>query len=182
MLFQTTLNTTSDKHIYANIYTFLDLFFFFTGPRHFLLGIFSICTISRLLETHLLRWKTVLCNRRSGFYQHYLFCSTWFPLQNSFCCLIVFVRHGAGEGGHSLTVTDVKTDVWMGDEELYDDTVLVADGSMDRGSTLCILAKKWTGRTKGLDKNTYETHLLVSHLQYSQSTKNKLHLGGDTEF
>lgn len=162
------------------IYTF---FFFFTKQEVFLLGVFSICTISRLLETHLLWRKTMLCNRRSSFYHHYLFCSTWLPLQNSFCCLIVFVRHGAGEGGHSLTVTDVKTDVRMGDEELYDDTVLVADGSMDRGSTLCILAKKkWTRRTKGLDKNIFATHLLVSHLQCPQGTKNKLHLGGDTEF
>lgn len=29
----------------------------------------------------------------------------------------------------------------MGDEELDDDTVLIADGSVDRGSALCILAK-----------------------------------------
>lgn len=29
----------------------------------------------------------------------------------------------------------------MGDEELDDDAVLIADGSVDRGSALCILAK-----------------------------------------
>ncbi len=71
--------------------------------------------------------------------QCYLFSSTWLPLQDGLCCFVVLVRHCAGEGGHSLTVTNVETNVRMGNEELYDDVVLVANGSMDGSSALCIL-------------------------------------------
>lgn len=49
------------------------------------------------------------------------------------------MRHGAGEGGHSLTVTDVEADVRVGNEELYDDAVLVADGDVDGCSAFRIL-------------------------------------------
>ena len=78
---------------------------------------------------------------KTGLYLRYLFSSAWLPLEDSFCCLIVLVCHSTGKGGHSLTVTNVKTNFWMGNEELYDDIVLVADGSMDGGSTLCILSE-----------------------------------------
>lgn len=66
----------------------------------------------------------------------YLFGSTWLPLENSLCRFIVLVRHGAGKGGHSLTVANVETNVWMGNEELYNDIVLVANSSMDGSSAL----------------------------------------------
>lgn len=71
----------------------------------------------------------------------YLLCGTWLPLQDGFCRLVVFVRHGTGEGCHSLAVADVQANVRVGDEELDDDAVLVADGGVDRSSALCILAK-----------------------------------------
>lgn len=81
------------------------------------------------------------CNRELGLCQHYLFSSTWLPLEDSLCCLIVLVGHSTGKRGHPLTVADVQTNVWMGDEELYDDVVLAANGSMDGSSALCILAE-----------------------------------------
>lgn len=95
----------------------------------------------------------MLFNRRSGF-PPYLLSSTWLPLQDGFCRLIVFVRHGAGEGCHSLAVADVETNVRVGDEQLDDDAVLIADGSVDRGSALCILAKKTEQKNKSIYKST----------------------------
>lgn len=95
----------------------------------------------------------MLCSRRSGF-PPYLLGSTWLPLQDGFCRLIVFVRHGTGEGCHSLAVADVETNVRVGDEELDDDAVLIADGSVDRGSALCILAKKTKQKNKSIYKRT----------------------------
>lgn len=71
--------------------------------------------------------------------QCYLFSSTWLPFENSLCRLIVLVCHGTSERCHPLTVANVKTYVWMGNEELYNDVVLAANGSMDRSSALCIL-------------------------------------------
>lgn len=71
----------------------------------------------------------------------YLFSSTWLPLEDSLCCLVVLVCHGTSKWRHSLTITNVETYVWMGNEELYDDIVLVANGSMNGSSALCILTK-----------------------------------------
>lgn len=62
------------------------------------------------------------------------------PLDDGLRCLVVLVRHGAGEGGHSLAVPDVEANVRVGNEELYDDTVLVADGNVDGCSAFRILA------------------------------------------
>lgn len=71
----------------------------------------------------------------------YLLSSPRLPLENSLCCFVVLVRHGTGEGGHSLTVAHVETNVRMGNEELYNDVVLVANGSMDGSPALCILTE-----------------------------------------
>ena len=49
--------------------------------------------------------------------------------------------HGAGERGHALPVSQAETNVWMGDEQLNDDAVLVTDGHMDRGPSLRILQR-----------------------------------------
>lgn len=70
-----------------------------------------------------------------------LFSGARLPLDDGLCCLVVLVRHGAGEGGHSLTVTDVEADVRVGNEELDDDAVLVADGNVDGCSAFSILAE-----------------------------------------
>lgn len=72
----------------------------------------------------------------------YLLGSTGLPLQNSLSCLVILVRHCAGEGSHSLTISNVKTDVWMQNKELNNDIVLVANGGVDRSSALCILTEK----------------------------------------
>ena len=88
--------------------------------------------------------------------QCYLFCSTWLPLEDSLCCFIVLVCHGTGEGGHPLTVANAETNVWMGNEELYDDIVLVANGSMDGSSAFCVLTEM---DKKGLEKeDVYSSH------------------------
>lgn len=84
--------------------------------------------------------------------QRYLLSSTWLPLQDSLRCLVVLVRHGTGEGSHSLTVAYVETNVWMGNEELYDDVVLAADGSVDGSPALCILTEMDRHRIKRLEK------------------------------
>ena len=73
--------------------------------------------------------------------QQHLLGGAGFPLDDGLRCLVVLVRHGAGEGGHSLTVADVEANVRVGNEELYDDPVLVADGNVDGCSTLRILAE-----------------------------------------
>lgn len=73
--------------------------------------------------------------------QRHLLGGARLPLDDSLCCLVVLVRHGAGEGGHSLTVTDVEANVRVGNEELYDDAVLVADGNVDGCSAFRILAR-----------------------------------------
>lgn len=86
--------------------------------------------------------------------QRYLFSSTWLPLEDSLCCLIVLVRHGTGEGGHSLTVANVEANVWMGNEELYNDVVLAANGSMDGSSAFCILTGMDRHRIKRLEMFT----------------------------
>lgn len=85
--------------------------------------------------------------------QQYLFGGASFPLDDCLCCLVVLVRHGAGKGGHSLTVTDVEANVWVGNEELYDDAVLVADGNVDGCSAFRILAED-KGK-KRFKKNTF---------------------------
>lgn len=72
---------------------------------------------------------------------HYLLSSTRLALQDGFCGFIVFVRHGTGKRGHSLAVTNSETNIWMGNEQLYNHVVLAADGSVDGSSTLCILRK-----------------------------------------
>lgn len=90
--------------------------------------------------------------RQTDLCQRYLLSSTWLPLQDSLRRLIVLVRHGTGEGGHSLTIANVETDVWMGYEELYDDVVLAANGSMDGSSALCILTEMNRHRMKHLEK------------------------------
>lgn len=84
--------------------------------------------------------------------QRYLFSSTWLPLEDSLCCLIVLVCHGTGEGGHSLTVTNVETYFRVGNEELYNDVVLAANSSMDGSSALCILREMNRHRLKHLGK------------------------------
>lgn len=97
------------------------------------------------------------CDNEVHLCQLYLLSSTRLPLEDRLCCLIVLVRHGAGEGGHSLAVTDVETNVRMGNEELYNDVVLVANGSMDGSPALCIL-------TNGHIKHVYSSlsHLLLA--------------------
>lgn len=85
------------------------------------------------------RWE--LIRRGKHRLRQYLFGGARFPLDDRLCCLVVLVRHGAGEGGHSLTVTDVEANVRVGNEELYDDAVLVADGNVDGCSAFRILAE-----------------------------------------
>lgn len=99
------------------------------------------------------RWKLII-----GEYprlQQYLFGGASFPLDDCLCCLVVLVRHGAGKGGHSLTVTDVEANVRVGNEELYDDAVLVADGNVDGCSAFRILAED-KGKKKGLKRTPLE--------------------------
>lgn len=54
------------------------------------------------------------------------------------------MRHGAGEGSHALPVTHVEPDLGVRDEQLDDDGMLVADGHVDGGPTLCILIQDHT--------------------------------------
>ena len=72
----------------------------------------------------------------------YLFGGAWLSLQDGLCSLVVLVRHGAGEGGHALAVTHGQTDVRVGDEQLDDDAVLVADGNVDGGPSLRVLGER----------------------------------------
>lgn len=78
----------------------------------------------------------------TGLKQGYLFSSTWLPLEDGLCCLIVLVCHSTGKGGHSLAVTNIEANVWMRNKELYNDVVLAANGSMDGSSSLCILTEE----------------------------------------
>lgn len=80
--------------------------------------------------------------REDGGLRAYLFGGAGLPLDDGLRCLVVLVRHGAGEGGHSLTVTDVEANVRVGNEQLYDDAVLVADGNVDGCSAFRILAEE----------------------------------------
>lgn len=73
--------------------------------RHLRSGEINTVTVHNLV----LQW-----DKWVHLYQRYLFSSTWLPLEDSLCCLVVLVRHGTGEGGHSLTVANVETNVWMG--------------------------------------------------------------------
>lgn len=84
----------------------------------------------------------------TGEVQQNLFSRAGFPLDDGLRRLVVLVRHGAGEGGHSLTVPDVETNVRVGNEQLYDDAVLVADGNVDGRSTLGILGEDKQKRFK----------------------------------
>lgn len=88
--------------------------------------------------------------------QEHLFGGAGFPLDDRLCGLVVLVRHGAGEGGHSLTVTDVEANVWVGYEELYDDAVLVADGNVDGCSAFRILAEDKGEKKKGFKRTPLE--------------------------
>lgn len=65
-------------------------------------------------------------------------------LQNGLGRPIVLVSHGAGERGQPLSVSHTQLNAGVRDQQLNDDTVLVADGHMDRGSSFCIL---WRGGT-----------------------------------
>lgn len=100
--------------------------------------------------------------RRVALGRHYLLCGTWLPLQDGFCRLIIFVRHGAGEGRHSLAVADVEANVRVGDEELDDDAVLIADGGVDRSSALCILTKIKVA-LHSFQKNRQEPYFVMEH-------------------
>lgn len=73
------------------------------------------------------------------------------------------MRHGTGEGGHSLTVANVETNVWMGNEELYNDVVLAANSSMDGSSAFCILTEMDRHIIKCFEKSMFTTHLVISH-------------------
>lgn len=55
---------------------------------------------------------------------------------------VVLVSHGAGERGQPLSVADAQVDIRVGDQQLNDDTVLVADGHVDRRPSFCILQGK----------------------------------------
>lgn len=59
-----------------------------------------------------------------------------------------------------MTVANVETNVWMGNEELYDDVVLAANGSVDGSSALCILAEMDRGLKK---KSMFATRLVFFH-------------------
>lgn len=64
----------------------------------------------------------------------HLFSSTGFSLENSFSGFVILVGHGTGKRCHALSVSNVQTDFRVGDEQLDDDAVLVANGDVD-GST-----------------------------------------------
>lgn len=69
---------------------------------------------------------------------HLLSCSR-LSFEDGLGSLVVLVGHGAGKGCHALTVTQIETDVWMRDEQLDDDGVLVADGHVHRRPALRVL-------------------------------------------
>lgn len=82
-----------------------------------------------------------LVKREEQRLQQHLLGGARLPLDDGLRCLVVLVRHGAGEGGHSLAVPDVEANVRVRNEELYDDAVLVADGNVDGRSAFRILAE-----------------------------------------
>lgn len=54
------------------------------------------------------------------------------------------MSHGTGKWRHALSVSNIQPDFRVGDEQLDDDALLVADGDMDGSTTLCILhTEKW---------------------------------------
>ena len=69
----------------------------------------------------------------------HLLCSARLSLEDGLGRLVVLVGHGAGERRHALPVAGVEADVRVGDQQLDDDAVLVANGNMDRRMALCIL-------------------------------------------
>lgn len=60
-------------------------------------------------------------------------------LQDGLGRLVVLVGHGTGKGGQALPVSHIQVDVGVRNQQLNDDTVLVADGHVDRRSSFCIL-------------------------------------------
>ena len=59
--------------------------------------------------------------------------------QDGLSRLVVLAGHGAGEGGQALPVSHVQVDVGVRNQQLNDDTMLVADGHVDRRSSFRIL-------------------------------------------
>lgn len=74
----------------------------------------------------------------------HLLCSPRLPFQDGLGSLIVLVSHGAGKRGQPLSVSDIQVDVRVRNQQLNDDTMLVADGHMDRRSSFCILQGQGT--------------------------------------
>lgn len=66
----------------------------------------------------------------------HLFSSTRLSLEDGFGSLIVLMGHGTGKWCHALSVSNIQPDFWVGDEQLDDDALLVADGDMDGSTTL----------------------------------------------
>lgn len=69
----------------------------------------------------------------------HLLSSPRLSFQDGLGCFVVLVGHGAGKGGQALPVSHVQVDVGVRNQQLNDDTVLVADGHVDRRSSFCIL-------------------------------------------
>lgn len=76
---------------------------------------------------------------KSDWLLNHLLSGARLPLEDGLCCLVVLVRHGAGERRHALAVADAQSDVRVGDEQLDDDVVLVANGGVDGSSALRVL-------------------------------------------
>lgn len=69
----------------------------------------------------------------------HLLSSPRLPLEDGLRCSVVLVCHGTGKRGQALSVADTQVDSRVGDQQLNDDAVLVADGHVDRCSSFCIL-------------------------------------------
>lgn len=65
-----------------------------------------------------------------------LFSSARLSLKDCFSSFVVLVGHGTGERRHALSVSNIKPDFRVGDEQLDDDALLVADGDVDGRATL----------------------------------------------
>lgn len=74
----------------------------------------------------------------------HLLCSPRLAFQDGLGRLVVLVSHGTGKRGQPLSVSDIQEDVRVRDQQLNDDTMLVADGHVNRCSSFCILQGQGT--------------------------------------
>lgn len=65
----------------------------------------------------------------------HLFGSARLSLEDGFGSLVVLVSHGTGKRRHALSVSNIQPDFRVGDEQLDDDALLVADGDVDWSTT-----------------------------------------------